>query len=152
TFYVPTEGGWSIQAEGFSTSIARAFEADDLDDLPDARPSGGSLTLAMRNEALETHAVRSLAVLAVEGPAGSAVLRRPDGTLGAAGPSRAPVACTWDGADAPDVCALVGERDGRELSPSSDGVDLGARTAITLRYAGPGSAHAGLVLTARNSL
>src|SRR5580700_7886930 len=96
TFYAPTEHGWTIQAEGFSTSIARSLEADDLDDLPDARPAAGWVTLAMRNEALETHAVRRLSVLAVDGPAGSSVLHRPDGAFDAVGPTAPARTCSLE--------------------------------------------------------
>jgi hypothetical protein len=148
TFYAPTERGWTIQAEGFSTSIASSLEADDLDDLPDARPAAGWVTLAMRNEALETHAVRRLSVLAVDGPAGSSVLHRPDGAFDAVGPTAPPRTCSLDS----PACDLLAERDARELSPESDGKDLAARTSITLRFDAPGTTDAGLVLTARNSL
>jgi hypothetical protein len=58
-------------AEAFSGSIARALEARDIDYLPTVRPRDGRVRLTMRNEALETHAVRSVRLLALEpGPAG----------------------------------------------------------------------------------
>jgi hypothetical protein len=149
TFYVPTEGGrWALQAEGFSSSIARIFEADDLDDLPDARPEGGAITVAMRNEALETHMVRGLSLLAVKGPPGSAVLRGFRSGYLAVGPSAPASSC-----DAGDAgCAALAARDARELELESDGVNLAARTSVTLRWPAPGQREVALVLTARNSL
>ncbi len=78
TFYVERSGLWTVQAEGFSTSVARTLEADDLDDLPDARPDQGSLVIAMRNEALETHVTRRVALRVVEAPVGASAYRRFD--------------------------------------------------------------------------
>jgi hypothetical protein len=148
TFYVPdSRGGWTLQAEGFSSSIARIFEADDLDDLPDARPVDGAITVAMRNEALETHMVRAVSLRVVHGPAGSAVYRAfGDGYL-AVGPAVAPDACDGDG-----VCDALAAKDGREVAMESDGEDLAARTSLTARYPAPGRRDVALVLTARNSL
>jgi hypothetical protein len=148
TFYVPSNGGWKLQAEGFSTSIARALEADDLDALPDAAAEGGFVSLAMRNEALETHAVRSLGLLLVDGPAGSTIYRRTGGGFDALGPTAGPTRCAWES----DVCPLLAAQDGRELQPKSDGVDLAAKTSIELWFDAPPAKRAGLVLTARNSL
>jgi hypothetical protein len=149
TFYVraPAAGGaWTLQAEGFSESVARVFEADDLDDLPDARPHDGAVTVAMRNEALETHMVRKLALLAVRGPAGATVLRRHGEGFLAAGPSVAPESCNLDG------CSALASRDGVEVAMESDGKDLAAPASITLRYPAPGRRDVALVLTGRNSL
>jgi hypothetical protein len=153
TFYVPDgQGGWAIQAEGFSSSIARIFEADDVDDLPDARPRDGAITVAMRNEALETHMVRRVALLVAHGPPGSTVLRAfGDGYL-AVGPSVAPEACaTREGPD-DAACTALASKDAHEVALESDGKDLAARTSITMRYPAPQKRDVALVLTARNSL
>ncbi len=153
TFYVPDDsGGWALQAEGFSSSIARIFEADDLDNLPDARPRGGAVTLAMRNEALETHLIRALSLEVVHGPRGASVLRGfRDGYL-AVGPPVAPGACEGPDVDGAATCAALAARDGSEVALDSDGHDLATRTSITLRYPAPGKRDVALVLTARNSL
>ena len=121
TFYVPTEsGGWALQAEGFSSSIARRFEADDLDDLSDARAVDGAITVAMRNEALETHLIRSLSLQVVRGPEGSTVLRGFRDGYFAVGPSIAPEACELAG-DAAAACAALASKDASELQLDSDG-------------------------------
>lgn len=148
TFYVARGGEWAVQAEGFSTSVARALEADDLDDLPDATPEGGALVVAMRNEAIETHVTRSVALRVVDAPAGSVAFRRFEvERFDAVGPLVAPVAVD-EGASLASFAA----RDGDEHAPESDGVDLARRASITLRYPPPGRSRVALALTARNSL
>jgi hypothetical protein len=160
TFYVPNaQGGWTLQAEGFSSSIARIFEDDDLDDLPDARPRDGAITVAMRNEALETHMVRRVSLQVVDGPPNGAVYRRfGDGYL-SVGASVAPEMCasTARGAGAPEArddasCSALAAKDAEEVALESDGEDLAARASITVIYPAPGKRDVALVLTARNSL
>jgi hypothetical protein len=147
TFYVSTPEGPRLQAEGFSASIASTLEEDDLDDLPDARAQDGALTLTLRNEAYETHALRRVALWVADAPAGSEVYRAVDAeALHAVGETRAPEAC--DGAP----CELLATRDAREWTPGSDGHDLAARGTLTLRFAPPHAPAVGVVLTARNSL
>lgn len=147
TFYVATPEGPRLQAEGFSSSIASTLEEDDLDDLPDARERDGALTLTLRNEAYETHALRRVALWVAEAPPGSDAYRAVDAeALHAVGETRAPEAC--DGAP----CELLSSRDAREWTPGSDGHDLAARGALTLRFAPPHAPSVGVVITARNSL
>jgi hypothetical protein len=154
TFYVPSAkaaGGWALQAEGFSASVARTFEADDVDDLPDALPRDGAVTVAMRNEALETHMVRRVSLLVVRGPQGARVLRRASDGYLAVGRAVPPEACDGPAIDAA-ACASLAARDGAEVVLESDGKDLASSTSITLRYPAPGRRDVALVLTARNSL
>lgn len=148
TFYVTDGGREALQAEGFSTSVARAFEADDLDDLPLAHAVDGAVTLAMRNEALETHVTRRVSLLAVDAPAGSHAYREFEReAMHAVGDEVAAADC-----DAPAVCPLLSERDGREWNPGSDGVDLATRAAVVLRFPALHAREGALVLGARNSL
>ncbi len=151
TFYVPHQGsedGWALQAEGFSQSIARSLEADDLDDLPAARAQDGFVTLAMRNEALETHLVRKLQLVVVDGPAGSEIAQLQGGTFVALGAAHAAERCDAGA----EVAAQLAARDADEYMAGSDGVDLAARTALTLRFAPPHARDLAVSLTARNSL
>lgn len=153
TFYAPDSAGETLQAEGFSASIAPALEATDVDMLYRARPRGSArdFTLRMTNEALETHVIRWADLIVAPRPAGGRVFVTPAGEfLGAtalAGPSR----CTAPEGDCrPAVLAF----DGRERSSLADSTDLAARETIDLEFAGaaPGAPGEGLVLTARQSL
>jgi hypothetical protein len=65
TFYVSDGDSLRLQAEGFSASIAPSLEATDVDALYFASASGKNLDIEMRNEALETHVVRYVNLLAV---------------------------------------------------------------------------------------
>src|SRR4030095_6040022 len=81
TFYLEGGGPARPAAEGFSDSIARALEASDLDALFGAQVGGPQLVVTMRNEALETHAVRRLRLWVAARPAGGRVLADPGGTF-----------------------------------------------------------------------
>ncbi len=135
TFYVARDGAWTVQAEGFSTSVARSLEASDLDDMPDAAPQDGALVVAMRNEAIETHVTRNVALRVVDAPEGSVAYRRFDTErFDALGSLSAPVAV-----DEGVTLSAFAARDGDEYAPVSDGVDLAHRASVTLRYPAPGS-------------
>jgi hypothetical protein len=161
TFYVKDpEQRWQLQAEGFSSSIARLFEADDVDDLPDAVPRDGSIGVQMRNEALETHMIRRVSMIVVHDPAGGAVYRGfGDGYL-SVGPAVAPDRCTVsanaasldEGTEVSSACAAFAAKDAAEWALESDGRDLASRTSLALHYPPPGKRDVALVVTARNSL
>ena len=64
-----------MQAEGFSASIARSLESTDVDAMWTARPPSPTFDVLMTNEALETHVVDSVRVVAIQRPPGGRVLR-----------------------------------------------------------------------------
>ncbi|HSR42009.1 MAG TPA: hypothetical protein VLL48_07555, partial [Longimicrobiales bacterium] len=134
-------------AEGFSRSWARALEDRDLDDLRLRAPSG-PFSLLMRNEALETHAVRTARLLAVPVDEGAGVAADRAGRLWVLRKATAPVAClSPDG----DCLSTVRHQDDREYAPFTNGEDLGAREEVELTFPaleGP----VGVVLAARQSL
>jgi hypothetical protein len=80
TFYADDGGTAVLEAEGFSYSIAPLFESRDVDALRVA-PGARMLTLQVRNEALETHYINHLEVLAVEHAEGERVLPNGRGNL-----------------------------------------------------------------------
>jgi hypothetical protein len=65
-------------AEGFSSSVARALEARDVDAIGLAR-GGRRYAITMRNEAFETHAVRRVRLLVAEPAEGARVVAGPNG-------------------------------------------------------------------------
>ena len=135
-------------AEGFSASVARVLEARDVDALPDLEPRGGRLALTMRNEALETHAVRRLRLLAVPRPPGTHVLATARGTFHALERLTTPARCRAPEGDCREALA---HEDGRERRSLSDPQDLAAREELVLDFAAV-PARAGLVIRARQSL
>ena len=66
TIYVDTDEGPVLQAEAFSYSIAPLLEARDVDRLEVEPDDDGFIRLELRNEALETHYINHLELLAVE--------------------------------------------------------------------------------------
>jgi hypothetical protein len=146
TFYTVDDPDRPV-AEGFSSSFARALEAHDIDDVG-ITAAPGVFSLVMRNEALETHAVRSAKLLAA--PVGSAgsVLRAGDGSLVAVSGVGPPIACR----SADGVClAEVAAPDDIEYAPRTDSMDLAVREEVLLDF-GPVAGEVGVVLTARQSL
>jgi len=148
TFYVATDSGEALAAEGFSASIARVLEAEDLDALFVGAVQSGPFVVRMRNEALETHAIRRLELLAVARPTSGRVLATPHGRLVPATTLRAPVACLAEEGDClPALAALDGVQ---RLSPA-DSTDLATRETLELTFPAA-RGRLGLVIAARQSL
>ncbi len=158
TFYVGNDS-LSIQAEGFSASPLRTLEARDVDHLYASASRPGPFTLRMRNEALETHAVRSVRLLIAPRPAGGRVFHSPSDELFPADGMSSPIGCTSATGDcARDVATL----DTREWKSTTDSADLATREVVELtfdraalpRFRGPGGSEGrlGLVLGARHTL
>jgi hypothetical protein len=147
TFYATDGERDVLQAEGFSASVARAFEATDVDALWLAHPKGRAFDVRMTNEALETHMVDRVRLLAAPRAHGERVLRAGD------------VYYPTQSLDPPRTCesplgsclAEVLKADDREyLSPAS-AEDLTEHETIDLTFAGR-RGRLGLMIAARNSL
>jgi hypothetical protein len=147
TFYLDDQQDRPV-AEGFSGSVARALEATDVDYLAGAHATGQSFAVTMRNEALETHAVRSVRLLVARRPEGGSVVATGNGRMYAATEPTPPTRCeSRDG----DCTPLVARRDGREWFTRADSTDLGAADSIDLVFPAVSGPPA-LVVTARQSL
>lgn len=148
TFYVATDTGEALAAEGFSASIARVLEATDLDALHQARSTGGRFTLTMRNEALETHAVRRLHLVGTRRPRDGQVFSDPKGRFHPARVLVRPSGCSApEGSCLPELQA----HDGIERTSLADSLDLAARDTVELDFP-PLSGRLGVVLATRQSL
>ena len=149
TFYVPDGDSLRLSAEGFSASIAPALEAADVDALFRARPRGGELAVEMRNEALETHVVRQVNLLAARREPGHRVLAALDGSfwdcdtlvspLRAAGPEG-------------DCTELLARADGRERFSHADSSYLGAKEELELVFPAVAGDSVGLLVGCRQTL
>jgi hypothetical protein len=146
TFYA-TEDADRPLAEGFSSSFARTLEARDVDGLGlSAAP--GPVSLVMRNEAQETHAVRHVRLLAVDPASAGDVVLTGDGDAVRVGERGTATRCRSLGGD---CLAELRERDDVEYEPRTDPSDLAKREEVVLDF-GAVSGRVGLVLTARHSL
>lgn len=148
TFYAHDGEKMTLQAEGFSASIAKVLEATDVDALYAAKIVSRDFELEMTNEALETHAVEHVRLLAAPRAAGSRVLRNGDEFLSVSS-FRAPLSCTSDqGSSCADAVRAIDELEYR--SPASE-EDLASKEILELdlpELEGP----LGLVIGARNTL
>ncbi len=149
TFFADDGHGLALQAEGFSSSVARSLEATDVDAMWTVAPKGPALDIVMTNDALETHVVDSVRVLAATRPPGGRVLRA--GTNYFAATHLTPP--TWARADSRDVTAAVRETDGTEYKSAASATNLTERETVDVRFARPhGAKRVGLLVVDRNSL
>ena len=155
TVYSDVDGpGPVLEAESFSTSIVPLFELRDVDRLIARPDDSGRLTLEVRNEALETHYINHIELVevahppdftAVPGERGEALLLRalagPDAARDLTGRDLTPLFASPDDAAyaAPD-----------EVLQHADANAL--MDTLTLRFAAPETAEAGLYFRVRNSL
>lgn len=137
-------------AEGFSSAVAPSLERTDVDALPEFRPSGERAVLRMTNEAMETHVVRDVRLLAAERPDrdGGRVYRTSDEDYRRTYGSWTPESC-----DAPDGDCLeaVRERDGDHWSSEADPEYLAARETVEVGYRVPEQTRVGVAVTFRQS-
>ncbi len=149
TFYVSDGETDRLQAEGFSASIAPSLEARDIDALYRARPAAPAFKIHMRNEALETHVVRYVDVLAAPRQPGERVFASIDGSFRQASRVLEPVHCTGPDGESRD---LVRECDGIERVSLADSIQLDAKETIELTFDQVPDSTVGLVIGCRQSL
>lgn len=149
TFYVDDGEKPILQAEGFSSSIAPSLEASDIDALYRAKPSGTQFDVVMKNEALETHIVRYVDVLAAQRPKGGRVFVTADGTFWQATQIIEPSHCKGpEGERLEELRAF----DGIERVSRTDSTFLGTKETIELKFDSVPDGKLGLVIASRQSL
>ena len=149
TFYVSDGNSQVLQAEGFSSSVARALEARDIDALYRAVPSGPSLEVRLTNEAMETHVIRYADILAARRPPDGRVFVTPDGLFWqATGIAAVESAMGPEG----DMTPLLRSFDGRERFSATDGRDLASREILNLKFPAVPGERLGLTLAFRQTL
>lgn len=148
TFYVSDGKDAVLQAEGFSSSVAPSLEARDVDALYRVHPHGREFIVTMKNEALETHVVRHVRLLAADRPPGGRVMATVAGAFHEATDVRAVQAC-W--ADEGDCSAKVQAFDSDERFSFTDGKDLARREVVDLQLPAADGPR-GLVLAFRQTL
>lgn len=79
TFYAWNGTKMKLMAEGFSSSIARAFEKSDVDMLYDAATGSKEFRLRLTNEALETHMIEYADLLVFPRQEGRRIYATPGG-------------------------------------------------------------------------
>jgi hypothetical protein len=149
TFYVSDGTTELLQAEGFSASIAPSLEATDVDHLYRAQPDSRWLDIRMTNEALETHVVRFVNVLAVDRGDHARVFADSEGRYWSAVYVMGPTECRSVLGDCLDP---VQHFDGIERTSLADSTDLAARETINLTFASSDADRLAIVIGSRQSL
>lgn len=149
TFYASDGNNDLLQAEGFSSSIAPWLEDTDIDALYRIQVQGKTLRLEMRNEALETHVVRSADVLISPKPVGGRILKDTQGKFWEV-LSQHPL--TIDQSMDEDVLPLLQHFDGEERFSLADSTDLSSKETLDFEFDSPADGKAGLIIAVRHSL
>jgi hypothetical protein len=149
TFYVSDGLRDVLQAEAFSASVAPVLEATDLDALYVAKPAGQTFEVRMANEALETHVVRFVRLIAASRPDSGRVFATGQREFWQARDIAAPARCAGREGD---CLATVRDVDGVERFTTADSSDLAAREVIELEFASIPSDSAALVIASRQTL
>jgi len=148
TFYAADDPRHEILAEGFSASVARPLEATDLDALPGLRQRGGSLKILMTNEALETHRVQQVRLVAGAVVPGEQLFHTRENRIFAVKELTSPTEClTIRG----DRTAAVTAFEGDEYYSLADSTELTRKETIDLVFP-PSNGNRCLVASTRNTL
>ncbi|MDX1409623.1 MAG: hypothetical protein R3330_15855, partial [Saprospiraceae bacterium] len=147
TFYLPERDPTDhCVAEAFSNAIAPSLESTDVDALGSVRDS--TVLLSMRNEAMETHVVNALSLLAIPHNDDESVYHDSQGKFYTCAAVAAPIQATVENTS---VLEAIASRDGQEYLSKTDSNNLIEAEEIILEF-DQGFQEAGLVLTFRQSL
>jgi hypothetical protein len=149
TFYVSDGTGLKLQAEGFSSSVLPSLEATDVDALYRVPEPRGELEVHMKNEALETHVVRHVELLAVPRAIDERVFATISGGFQRGRLLEPPSKCTGPEGDCRGELLAF---DGFERLSLADSSDLAARETIELEFQQAADGPLGLVLARRQTL
>src|SRR5258705_63305 len=140
TFYVDAVNRDRPLAEGFSASFARALEASDVDALGLVQPGGRRVTVRMANEAWETHAVRTVQLLAIPARRPDEVFATAEGRFYGVEHIKPPAECAGLGGH----CRVaVSARDSLEWHSPTDSSDLAAQETVELAFGPPSPGQSG---------
>jgi hypothetical protein len=149
TFYVDGDREQHLAAEAFSASVAPALEATDIDALYRARPASRTFEIRMTNEALETHVVRFVRMLAAPRPDSGRVFATQAGVFWQARDVAPPTGCR---ASEGSCLAAVRDLDDVERFSTTDSTDLAVRETLDLEFASMPADSGGLVIASRQTL
>ena len=149
TFYTYNGTDFIVQSEGFSSSILPCMEECDIDALYRVKPIDRNLQIQLRNEAYETHIIRSANILALQKPNEGRVFSTADGNFFQATNLSDAISVT---ANEGDISEKLCSFDGIERFSMADSNDLSAREIIEAEFYKPNSDCAGIVIAARQTL
>lgn len=151
TFYInPDQNFHFADAEGFTRAITPSMEYTDIDALKNAPIRSTSFSLTMKNEALETHCVKEIKLLAFPKKEGEHIYQSPTDNFYL---SDKIYNLTGATADEGKITGLLLTPDHNERFSLSDPENLSSREEIFLNFAVPDKpVNPGLVLDFRQTL
>ncbi len=145
TYYLHSDDSLIIQAEGFSSSITRSMEEEDVDFLA-AYKGGQEVRIELMNEALETHYIRRSELMILEKQHGSQMYH--DGQeFHSVSALHTPTGCSE-----PNQETCFSATDGKEYFKPADAVDLVSKEQVILDFDPQDGERTGVILTQRQSL
>lgn len=132
-------------AEGFSNAILPSFEYSDIDALGHASVSGGAFSLTMKNEALETHCIKDLQLLALPKKAGVDILHSYDNRFYSSSKKYSITKCNLG----QEVQDKLSEGDKLEYMHEADPENLAAKHEIEFEFNNVWERDLGLEITFR---
>jgi hypothetical protein len=151
TFYINENDDFHYSdAEGFSNAISPSLEYFDIDAINQKFIADQAFSITMKNEALETHCVKDVALMAYPLDSGKRVYQSPKNNFFLCeNEYRISEAKTLEG----DVTALLGNNDRQEWFSLADDNNLSSKEEIFLTFENVKSLHdLGLILNFRQSL
>jgi hypothetical protein len=148
TFYASNGDTLTVQAEGFSTSVAPSLERRDIDMLYHA-VAEKDFTLVVTNEALETHSIRRANLLVFPARENERVYATEDGTFLSCGEHLQPSTFTTMQGEKVDITRKA---DGVEYFSLTDTADLASKEWVTMTFQVPKDGSYGLVIGKRQTL
>ncbi|MBM4175124.1 MAG: hypothetical protein FJ213_02975 [Ignavibacteria bacterium] len=150
----PTIYAWdgkdmSLQAEGFSSSIARVLEEEDIDALHSLKPQNRNLEIKVTNEALETHSIKYLNILAARRHHDSEVFHTHSNEFYEVANLQPPKICDSDNGDCLERIKSFNDL---EYYSETDSSDLAVKETLELTFDQIPDGKLGLVLGYRQTL
>lgn len=152
TFYLEDqpENVFSSDAEGFSSAIHPSLEYTDCDGLGAQQVVDQSVSLTMKNEALETHCIDAISLVAIPIQEGERIYHNPENDFWRCRESQAPATAVSDNSE---VSALLSSSDLNEYHRWTDKGNMLEKEDVYLTFPGiPNTDQYGLVLDFRQSL
>ncbi len=149
TFYICDSNDYKLRAEGFSSSVAPSLEDYDIDALYNFKPESNILDVQVRNEALETHAIRHINILALPRGEKKRVLVTPGGKFFET--------CNITGlksaiAEEGECTQKFQYFDGNEWFSQADSNNLAENETIELEFEKSAISNKGLIIACRQTL
>jgi hypothetical protein len=149
TFYAWDGKDTTLMAEGFSSSILRAYEKEDIDMLYNTQVDDSVFHLRMKNEALETQVIRYADLMAIPRAGKERVFATGDGEFYTSSQVLSPSSCI-----APEGNCLeaLKRMDNKERYSASDPDNLISRETIEINFENIPREKLGLIIGCRQTL